>query len=227
MQNIQNFKSNNLYKVKAKNRQAGISMTMILVFIALISAISITLVKLSSDNPNGDKQKIKLDASALIAQAAHLRNSLVLLANDTELAWTAVINTSTGLMGVTNGTTSYTSQSRHPVGPVGTDSAAIIWNYGSYASATLRPTVYAWTSKTLSLALCTAINASMNGGEGTPTVASVAVAAAPAYVSAGATNAFTVSAALATSIDTALGASAALCVDTDGGAYRLLTRINN
>lgn len=221
-----------LNKVKLQptcSPQRGMGIGAIILIVSLLVSIGIAASKFSGDTPGGDKQRVKLDSASLIQQSAQFRNGLALLSASTDIVWTGVGNAN-GKLAVASASASYTDSSTFPVGPIGTNNAPVTWHLGSYANAAhIRPTVYGWTSATVSAAVCTAINAALEGGVGTP-----AVIALTGLTSAGAqtlngspTQAYTVTASLAGIFETALGSRSTVCIDSDGGTYRVLVRLNN
>lgn len=209
--------------------QRGMGIGAIILIVSLLVSIGIAASKFSGDTPGGDKQRVKLDSSSLIQQSAQLRNGLALLSSSTDIVWTGVGNAN-GKLSVASASASYTDSSTFPVGPIGTNSAPVSWNLGAYANAAnIRPTVYGWTSSNVSAAVCAAINSGLLGGDGTPAVVALTglTSASAQTLSGSLTQAYTVSAALAGIFETALGAQTTVCLNSDGGAYRVLVRLNN
>lgn len=209
--------------------QRGIGIGWLILVISLLMYVSQAFYKFSGDAPGDDKQRVKLDSASLIQQSARLRNGLALLSASTDIVWTGVGNV-TGKLAVASASASYTDSSTFPVGPIGTNNAPVTWNLGSYANASnIRPTVYGWTSANVSAAVCTAINAGLEGGVGTPAVITLTglTSVSAQTLNGSPTQAYTVTASLAGIFETALGSRSTVCIDSDGGTYRVLVRLNN
>lgn len=209
--------------------QRGMGIGAIILIVSLLVSIGIAASKFSGDTPGGDKQRVKLDSASLLQQSAQLRNGLALLSASTDISWTGAGNAN-GKLTVASASTAYSDSSTFPVGPTGTNNAPITWSLGSYANAaTIRPAVYGWTSATVSAAVCTTINSALEGGVGTPAVIALTglTSASAQTLSGSPTQAYTVTAALAGIFETALGSRSTVCIDSDGGYYRVLVRLNN
>ncbi len=214
---------------RAANNQKGLGLGAIILIVILLVAIGMAASRFAGDSPNGDKQQVKLDSGALAQQVVQLRNGVTLLSSSADFAWSGVANKS-GKLSLASATKDITESHTVPEGPMGTDSAAIKWAFGSQAGSGLKPIVYTWSTDNVSLDVCTAVNIGLGAGGagGTPaevSLSDIATATAQTLVSGNA-DAFTVNTTLGTALTTALAGKTAGCVESDTAKYRVIGLIN-
>lgn len=213
---------------RAANGEKG-SLGILILVIILAAAIGMALFRGAGDNPNGDKQQVKLDSGVLAQQVVQLRNGVTLLSSSADFTWEGVANKS-GKLSLASATKDITESHTVPEGPMGTDSAAVKWTFGSQAGTGMKPTVYTWSTANVSRDVCKAVNLGLGAGGagGTPAEVSLAdIATATAQtLASGNTDAFTVNTTLGAALTTALAGKTAVCVESDTDKYRVVGLIN-
>lgn len=236
MQNFKNKLAARLEQARSiKSPKQGGWIGIILAVVALVVFVGLYFLKSSGETPNADKQKIKMDASTLVNQTSQLRNGLVMMAGNTDLAWTAVANKS-GKLSLVNSTQDFTETAKVPKGPVGKDGQPVTWKFISVPQAGfVNPTVYALSSNNVSAEVCQAVNKQSTGVATLPAAEDTAVldlVVAPAPVMpVGNTAAGLVGIPDLTALEAVLSEANTLCVmpsyDAGVAKYRILTKLMN